>query len=151
MIALLTTSAIAKQDLKLNTKTSLNNNQDFLDLFFGQPYKHLYEQKINFHAQKEIPTKQVEATKTKVHIVEVINKGFNPEKIEIKSGETIEWQNKRASLRLNKMLIVGTPLCGHFKSKVLSTDQSYSWTFEKPNRCVVVDSVTKYVMVVNVK
>jgi len=147
MITLLTTSVLANFELKTTTN---QNNQDFLGLFFGEPYKHLYEQKINFHAQKEIEPIELEATKTKVHVVEVIDKGFNPEKIEIKAGETIEWQNKRKTLRLNKMLIVGTPLCGHFKSKVLTTDQTYSWTFEKSNRCVVVDSVTKYAMVVNV-
>jgi plastocyanin len=65
------------------------------------------------------------AAQTKSTEVTIDNFVFSPQKLTIKAGTTVTWTN-----RDDIPHVVAAP--GKFKSKVMDTDESYSFTFTTP-------------------
>jgi len=75
------------------------------------------------------------------HTVNFILKGFSPQELTIRAGDTVKWVNTRSG-RLNKAMVVGTITCNYIKSPILETGDSFSWTFNEPQNCTFVDGIT---------
>jgi len=76
----------------------------------------------------------------KVHTVKLIEGGFPVEEISIKVGETVLWLNARGG-RFDDGMIIGTMACRDIKSTIYGPGESYSSTFSKPGKCVIVDGI----------
>ena len=75
------------------------------------------------------------------HLVQVNLKGFDPNTITIKAGDSIQWENMRSG-NLNKVMIVGSSPCTEAKSAILMPGETYGWTFNEPVKCVFTDAIT---------
>jgi plastocyanin len=75
------------------------------------------------------------------HIVKVTVKGFDPNEITIKVGDSIQWENARSG-NLNKALILGSQQCTKIKSKILLIGDTFTWKFDKAETCTMVDAIT---------
>ena len=84
---------------------------------------------------------EVVEEKAKTHLVKLTNDGFDQiETLTIKVGETVEWDNVRTG-SLKEAMIIGTQGCGKVKSTFFEPGESFSWTFEEPVTCLIVDGV----------
>ncbi len=75
------------------------------------------------------------------HIVKMTNEGFSKSSLTINAGDTVVWENVRTGSVLNKAMIIGVRDCRNIKSKFFLPGESFSWTFEEPGECVVVDGI----------
>ncbi|HLC91311.1 MAG TPA: hypothetical protein VJI15_06110 [Candidatus Nanoarchaeia archaeon] len=91
-------------------------------------------------AQQTDAAAEVEDNQQKVHIVKLIEGGFPEEDISIKVGETVQWLNTRSG-RFKDGMIIGTMACRDIKSDIYDPGESYSYTFTKPGKCVIVDGI----------
>ncbi|MBI4983436.1 hypothetical protein HZC32_02230 [Candidatus Woesearchaeota archaeon] len=91
----------------------------------------------------EVKTKEKNETQPepKTHTVLVDTKGFSPAELNIKAGDTVEWKIVRNGY-LHQGMILGTQNCIKIKSKVLSSGESFKWTFDKAGNCTIVDGIT---------
>jgi plastocyanin len=78
-----------------------------------------------------------------VHKIRVTDKGFEPEELTIKIGDKVVWENVREG-RLKKLLILGSRQCIRIKSEALEPGETFEWTFNKAEKCIFVDAITKY-------
>ena len=76
-----------------------------------------------------------------IHAVVIIKEGFSPEELKIKKGDTVEWKVNRTGY-LNKAMVLGTMQCVQVKSGILQNGETFSWTFDKAQKCVFVDGIT---------
>ena len=76
----------------------------------------------------------------KTYQVKITDDGFEPPVIQIKVGETIEWENVRKN---KKAQIIGIKQCYKVKSKLLNPGEKFNWTFQVAEPCTVVDVVIK--------
>ncbi|MEW5897464.1 MAG: hypothetical protein AB1668_07250 [Nanoarchaeota archaeon] len=80
------------------------------------------------------------------HVVKMTENGFVPEKLTIKAGDTVRWENERTG-KLSKAMILGTRSCINVKSGIFTTGQSFSWTFDKDwtfdkeKTCTIIDGI----------
>jgi hypothetical protein len=82
-----------------------------------------------------------EEEEVKTHIVKLTNDGFDQiGTLTINVGETVEWSNVRTG-SLKKAMIIGTQGCSKAKSTFFESGESFSWTFEEPVTCTIVDGV----------
>jgi hypothetical protein len=89
---------------------------------------------------EEIEEVEVEE-EAKTHIVKLTNDGFDQiGTLKINVGETVEWSNVRTG-SLKKAMIIGTQACSKAKSTFFEPGESFSWTFEEPVTCLIVDGV----------
>ncbi|PIN74213.1 hypothetical protein COV20_01200 [Candidatus Woesearchaeota archaeon CG10_big_fil_rev_8_21_14_0_10_45_16] len=109
-------------------------------LFFENPFIFFTE----IHSEEKIKLSEL-LSEPAFYIIRIDQKGFKPAFLEVKVGDTVEWQNIRSTYRLNKALIVGSWLCGHFQSPLLQINDTFSWTFTQEGKCQIVDAVTKQV------
>ena len=80
----------------------------------------------------------------KTHTVALITGGFAVPSLDIKVGDTVIWENVRdgaANKGGQKALILGTQKCARLKSKFFMPGESFSWTFDAPLTCLVVDGI----------
>ncbi len=75
-----------------------------------------------------------------VHEVEMTATGFKPKEITIDIGDTIEWKNVRTK-KPNTAMIVGAQLCRDIRSKTFKPGETFSWTFDEPQTCTIVDGI----------
>lgn len=75
------------------------------------------------------------------HIIKMTNEGFSKSLLTINAGDTVVWENVRTGSVLNKAMIIGVRDCRNIKSKFYRPGESFSWTFEEPGECVVVDGI----------
>lgn len=74
------------------------------------------------------------------HFVELTDGGFEPNMLTIKAGDTVVWQNVRTG-NINKALVLGVRECAKIRSKLMTPGESFSWTFDEPVKCTVVDGI----------
>ncbi len=74
------------------------------------------------------------------YTVKLTSTGFNPDKITIKVGDTITWENDRSG-KVNQGMIIGVRECHQVRSEFLKPGQSYSWTFDQAMTCTITDGV----------
>ncbi len=74
------------------------------------------------------------------HFVELTGEGFVPDKLTIKKGDTVVWQNVRSG-QIDKALVIGVRQCAKVRSKFLEPGDSFSWTFDEAVKCTFVDGV----------
>ena len=74
------------------------------------------------------------------HIIKMTDEGFSKDELSIKVGEKITWENVRNG-KFKQAMIIGTQKCGSVKSKFFNPDESFSWTFEEPVNCLIVDGI----------
>jgi len=75
------------------------------------------------------------------HTVLLTETGFAVPEITIKTGDTITWENTRTG-RFKQGMIIGTQGCSKgLKSPFFLNGESFSWTFEKPGKCLIVDGI----------
>ena len=98
------------------------------------------EELIVENAEIETTVEEEVSTGT-THLIKVNLKGFDPNTITIKAGDSIQWENVRSG-NLNKAMIVGSSPCTAAKSAVLMPGETYSWTFEEPVKCSFTDAIT---------
>jgi len=77
----------------------------------------------------------------KEHIVKLTLSGFDPYKIDVKSGDTVTWKNVRVGSNFNQGMIIGVRECRDVKSEVLEPGEEYSYTFEEAVKCTIVDGI----------
>ncbi len=77
----------------------------------------------------------------KTYTVKMTNEGFSKNLITINAGDTVVWENVRTNSVLNKAMIIGMRECRKVKSALFLPGESFSWTFEEPGVCVVVDGI----------
>lgn len=75
------------------------------------------------------------------HTVLLVEGGFEVPSITIKAGDSVVWPNERAGQRFEKALIVGTKSCAKLKSPLYYPGNSFHWTFDKPQTCMIVDGI----------
>lgn len=75
------------------------------------------------------------------HTTNMIDGGFEEASITIKAGDTVIWQNIRENSQLNKAMVIGTRECQKVKSKFFLPGSYYSYKFEKPMACMIVDGI----------
>lgn len=74
----------------------------------------------------------------KTHTVEMMESGFRPKEINIKSGDTVVWEVTRTG-PFGKGLIIGVRNCRDIRSGVFT--DSFEWTFNDVETCVIVDGI----------
>jgi plastocyanin len=74
------------------------------------------------------------------HIVLMTNEGFDPYELKIKQGDTVEWQVTRVG-SWGKGMIIGVRNCRDIKSKVFKPEDTFEWTFDEVENCVLVDGI----------
>ncbi len=90
---------------------------------------------------KEIVEEIVEEESTNTHTINFVADGFEPDELTIKVGDTVEWKNTRTG-NLDLAMVIGAQQCTKIKSGVLKTDETFSWTFDKAETCMIVDGIT---------
>ena len=70
----------------------------------------------------------------------MINTGFEVDSINIKVGDTVTWDNVRDG-QYNLAMIIGAQQCTKIKSKIYKTGESFSYTFDKAETCIIVDGI----------
>ena len=75
------------------------------------------------------------------HVVKVTVKGFDPNEITIKVGDSIQWENARSG-NLNKAIILGSQQCTRIKSQILLIGDTFTWEFDKAETCTIIDAIT---------
>ncbi len=91
-------------------------------------------------APSSVTTAAVVDTST-THTVNMIDGGFEDVSITIKAGDTIVWQNVRENAQFNKAMVIGTRECQKVKSRFFLPGSYYSYKFDKPMACMVVDGI----------
>ncbi|MBI2112770.1 hypothetical protein HYT52_04505 [Candidatus Woesearchaeota archaeon] len=91
----------------------------------------------NAVAEVEEVEKKAEPKPKKVNLVEG---GFSTESLKIRAGETVEWKNVRSG-RFKQALIIGTRNCREIKSDIYDAGESFSWTFNERETCVIADGI----------
>ncbi|MBS3124309.1 hypothetical protein J4437_06810 [Candidatus Woesearchaeota archaeon] len=74
------------------------------------------------------------------HDVLLIETGFEMTKLEIKVGDTVTWKNVRTEKPL-KGMILGSLACAKIRSPIFMPGESFSWTFNKKETCMIVDGI----------
>ena len=74
----------------------------------------------------------------KIHLVEVINETFSPSTLTIKIGDTVTWKNMRDGY-YGKVMIVGSRECRTIRSGILEKGQTFSYTFNQTDSCIITD------------
>lgn len=75
------------------------------------------------------------------HVVELTINGFEPYKISVKAGDMVTWKNARKGTKFNQGMIIGVRECRDVRSGVLESGEEYSYTFEEPAKCTIVDGI----------
>lgn len=84
-----------------------------------------------------------------VWTVQLVNYGFDPEVITVKTGDTIQFRNMRSgSLKYSQL--IGTQSCRNIKSAKLQPEDTFEWSSDKPLKCFFTDAymTTKAIKVV---
>ncbi|HLD80131.1 MAG TPA: hypothetical protein VJA18_06240 [Candidatus Nanoarchaeia archaeon] len=74
------------------------------------------------------------------HFVDLTSEGFEPNELTIQAGDTVVWQNVRSG-QISKAFVIGVRECAKIRSKILTPGESFSWTFEEPIKCTIVDGI----------
>ncbi|MDO8511126.1 MAG: hypothetical protein Q7S55_03085 [Nanoarchaeota archaeon] len=74
------------------------------------------------------------------HTVKMTADGFSPDKLYIKVGDTVVWENTRSG-SINKAMIIGVRECSEIRSGFLKPGESFSWTFDKHITCTFADGI----------
>ncbi|MBI2666471.1 hypothetical protein HYX13_02570 [Candidatus Woesearchaeota archaeon] len=86
----------------------------------------------------------LEVSGPKTHTVALITGGFAVPTIEIKVGDTVSWVNDRAEVvnkGFRRAMLIGAQKCSKLKSGFFMPGESYSWTFNEPSTCLIVDGL----------
>jgi plastocyanin len=75
-----------------------------------------------------------------IHTISLSGSGFPKSQLFIHVGDTVEWRNERTG-RVTKALIIGAQLCRDVRSKIYETGESYSYKFNEPTTCTIVDGM----------
>ncbi len=94
---------------------SQNKNNNYANSPAGQPVKQTYQ-------------------------VGLTADGFEPDKLTLQKGDTVEWKVER-NKPFNTGMIIGVRNCNNIKSKILAEDETFSWTFTKAETCTIVDGI----------
>ncbi|MBI2572624.1 hypothetical protein HYV86_02080 [Candidatus Woesearchaeota archaeon] len=90
-----------------------------------------------------VPVKETVSSKNKIHVVELRNATFSPEKLTIKVGDTVTWKNMRSGY-YGRAMIVGSRQCREIRSEIFDSGETFSWTFTQPNDCTITDGFITY-------
>jgi len=74
------------------------------------------------------------------HFIDLTESGFEPDLLTIKAGDKVVWQNVRSG-QISKAFVIGVRECAKIRSKILTPGESFSWTFEEPIKCTIVDGI----------
>ncbi len=80
----------------------------------------------------------------KTHTVALIAGGFAVPSITIKVGDTVTWENVRDGVPIKgfrRGMIIGAQKCSKIKSVFFQPGESFSWTFDKVETCLIVDGL----------
>ena len=72
-----------------------------------------------------------------LHRVKISEFGFDPQELNVKVGDSIEWVNSRKA----KAMVVGIRACSYLKSPVFSNGDSFEYETTKADTCTIVDGV----------
>lgn len=89
----------------------------------------------------KLPAEQATEAEGRIHSVEIDMAGFVPNNLTIKAGDTVRWTVLRSG-NLDKAMINGAQICVNVKSGILTTGESFEWTFDEPLKCNIVDGIT---------
>lgn len=84
----------------------------------------------------DLPT----APKYETHTVNMVDGGFEVNKITIKAGDTVVWQNVREG-GMTQAMLIGVRNCGRIRSGVFHPGEFYKWQFTESGTCMVVDGI----------
>ncbi|MBI1968727.1 hypothetical protein HYS49_02350 [Candidatus Woesearchaeota archaeon] len=74
--------------------------------------------------------------------VEILNEKFAVNQITVSIGDTLVWKNVRTgSSALTGAMIIGVRNCADVKSTVFKPGNTFSWTFNEPETCTIVDGI----------
>ena len=98
--------------------------------------------------EPELIEEQVSESNENEYVVKLTEDGFEPVKLNVKSGDKVVWKNERSA----KAMILGTRKCRDVKSKIFESGESYEYTFIEKGRCDIVDGImTTKSSVINVE
>ena len=96
---------------------------------------------LKVKVKEEIIGNDIEDTiKDDVHVIKLTSEGFSPEKLTIKSGDKVIWENERNG-NFNKAMVIGVRSCRNVKSKVFNPGESYEYIFNEKGTCTIVDGM----------
>ena len=96
--------------------------------------------KLNASEKADLLGEQESLKKVETYEIKLINGGFEKTELKIKAGDTITWTNIRTD-KPTQGMVIGNMLCPKVKSGFLENGQSYSWTFNDPGTCIIVDGI----------
>ncbi|MDP3640300.1 MAG: hypothetical protein Q8R53_03810 [Nanoarchaeota archaeon] len=74
--------------------------------------------------------------------IEILNDKFGTDQITVSVGDTLVWKNVRTgSSALTGAMIIGVRNCADVKSTVFKPGNTFSWTFNEPETCTIVDGI----------
>ena len=100
------------------------------------------EVKTEANATVEVPLNVSTPVDESFHVVTINDKGFTPNALSIKVGDTVEWKNTRGAGRLKLAMVIGTGPCAKAKSDLLNPGETYRATFDTAAKCTIVEGVT---------
>ncbi|MBU1973836.1 MAG: hypothetical protein KKH52_00400 [Nanoarchaeota archaeon] len=90
---------------------------------------------------EEETEEEIELVEDNQHTVVMDNTGFSVPELTVKVGDTVTWENTRSGSLTGAMVIGARFICNQAKSPLFKSGGSYSYTFEQPGTCVVVDGI----------
>lgn len=82
----------------------------------------------------------VAETEGETHFVDLTEKGFEPDLLTINAGDKVVWQNVRTG-HINRALVIGVRECSEIRSGFMYPGDSFTWTFDQPITCTIVDGI----------
>ncbi len=83
---------------------------------------------------------ETKETKGATHFVDLTEKGFEPDALTINAGDKVVWQNVRTG-KINRAMVIGVRECGEIRSGFLNPGEHFTWTFDQPAICTIVDGI----------
>ncbi|PIN87971.1 hypothetical protein COV12_01010 [Candidatus Woesearchaeota archaeon CG10_big_fil_rev_8_21_14_0_10_32_24] len=73
--------------------------------------------------------------------IKVTKDGFVPDELRVKLGSIVTWENVDDHKKVDKPMILGTQKCIKVKSDRLEPTELYSFTFNEPIECKIVNGI----------
>ena len=86
------------------------------------------------------PEPEPEPSKPAYELVEMLEKGFVPDRLVVDAGTTVRWEVTRGG-RYDKGMVIGVRSCRDVKSKMMDQGEYYEYTFTEPVTCTIVDGI----------
>ncbi len=83
---------------------------------------------------------EIKEPEFKTHVIKMDDQGFDPQKTTVGVGDKVIWKNIRTG-NIDNAMVIGVRNCREVKSGLFGPGEEFSWTFDEPKECVIVDGI----------